>query len=236
MDLVPVLHHFGDVFRQTCLAEHHIAIRSRRVLKRLVSGAFRKHLQALIQRKRLPHPVPSFDWFLVHAAESSRPSLSVTNLSESEKNFRSAVSCGDALASISPEQAQSRMTGVSLLFHEGAMTERRTIMVVEDEYFLADDCAGILKCAGFDVVGPFKSIEDARSGMTYPLDGALLDINLEGTTVYPLLDDLLERKVPVTLYTGYSRSLLPAKYAHLPLVTKPQNCADAVESLRDQLG
>ena len=115
------------------------------------------------------------------------------------------------------------------------MTFRRTIMVVEDEYFLADDCADVLKRAGFEVAGPFKSVDDALDGMPDLLSGALLDVNLSGTMVYPLLDELMERKIPVALYTGYSRTMLPPKYSHLPLIIKPQNCVAAIDSLRRQL-
>ncbi|MGF6433532.1 hypothetical protein [Bradyrhizobium sp. Pha-3] len=38
----------------------------------------------------------------------------------------------------------------------------RTILIVEDEYFIADDCAALARQAGYHVVGPFASIDEAR--------------------------------------------------------------------------
>jgi|SRR6185437_11616105 DNA-binding response OmpR family regulator len=104
---------------------------------------------------------------------------------------------------------------------------RRTILVVEDEYYLADDCATCVREAGFDVAGPYDAIEDVPeiSGIC----GAVLDINLRGTWVYPLLDRLLAMNIPVTLYTGYAA--LPDKYAAVPRVTKPTHCSEAVRML-----
>jgi DNA-binding NtrC family response regulator len=104
----------------------------------------------------------------------------------------------------------------------------RTILVVEDEYYLADDCATCVRSAGFDVAGPYGSLEEIPdiSGIT----GAVLDINLRGTWVYPLLDRLLAMKIPVILYTGYAE--LPTKYAAVPRVTKPAPCSEAVDELR----
>jgi len=69
-----------------------------------------------------------------------------------------------------------------------------TILVVEDEYYLADDCAASVRRAGFSVAGPYGGIEEIPN-----ISGAVLDINLRGSPVYPLLDQLLARNIPVVL-------------------------------------
>ncbi len=46
---------------------------------------------------------------------------------------------------------------------------------------------------------------------------------------------LLEMGIPVTLYTGYDASNLPEKYAHVPVVTKPRDCAEALDLLSRQM-
>jgi DNA-binding NtrC family response regulator len=103
----------------------------------------------------------------------------------------------------------------------------RTILVVEDEYFLADDCASLVKRAGFDVAGPYGSIEEDLD--LKEIAGAVIDINLRGTGVFPLLDRLLEMNIPVVVYTGYNE--LPEKYAMVPRVIKPTHCSEAVKAL-----
>ncbi|MHC2337659.1 response regulator [Bradyrhizobium sp. USDA 4454] len=108
---------------------------------------------------------------------------------------------------------------------------KRKILIVEDEYFIADDCARAAQGAGFQVIGPFGCIIDAISNMPDDIDGALLDVNLQGSKVYPLLDRLLSRAIPVAIYTGYEPQNLPAQYSGLTIVTKPGDCIDAVRSL-----
>jgi DNA-binding NtrC family response regulator len=107
----------------------------------------------------------------------------------------------------------------------------RTILVVEDEYFLADDCALCVRKAGFDVAGPYGTLEEIPdlSGIS----GAVLDINLRGSWVYPLLDRLIAMNIPVTIYTGYSA--LPRKYDAVSRVMKPAHCSKAVDDLCRQI-
>ncbi|MGY2806444.1 response regulator [Bradyrhizobium sp. USDA 4506] len=110
----------------------------------------------------------------------------------------------------------------------------RTILIVEDEYFIADDCATLARQAGYHVFGPFASIDEARPHAS-GASGALIDINVNGTSSYKLIDTLLAMGTPVTLYTGYDPSTLPEKYAHLPVVTKPRGCAEALGILCKQM-
>jgi DNA-binding response OmpR family regulator len=104
----------------------------------------------------------------------------------------------------------------------------RTILVVEDEYLLADDCASLVRKAGCDVAGPFATIEEAF-GALEDIQGALLDIGLGESAAFPLIDELMRREIPVVIYTGYQS--LPARYAHLPCYLKPDDSAKAVEHI-----
>jgi len=109
--------------------------------------------------------------------------------------------------------------------------QAKRILVVEDEYFLADDCASLIREAGFGIVGPLASVEEAlelvSSGGVF--HGALLDVNLQGRAVFPLLDILVERQLPVAVYTGYPA--LPEKYSRLALFLKPDQARLAVKYL-----
>ncbi len=121
------------------------------------------------------------------------------------------------------------------LFFEVTLMAKRKILIVEDEYFIADDCAKAARSEGFAVVGPFRTVADAIAGMPDDIDGALLDINLGGSKVYPLLDKLLSQNIPVTIYTGYDRNTLPTRYSRLTIVTKPSDCLEAVRSLASKV-
>ena len=99
----------------------------------------------------------------------------------------------------------------------------RCILVVEDEYLLADDLRNALIQAGAEVLGPVSDVagaltlvEDGRS-----VDAAVLDINLRGDSVFPFADLLAQRGVPFVFATGYDRASVPARFADAPYLAKP---------------
>ena len=52
-------------------------------------------------------------------------------------------------------------------------------------------------------------------------DGAVLDVNLQGDYVFPVLDVLRDKRVPFVLATGYDGAALPTAYADAPRCEKP---------------
>ena len=63
------------------------------------------------------------------------------------------------------------------------------------------------------------------------LDGAVLDVNLPGQAVYPAVDALRRRRVPVVLVTGYGAAVVPEHYAAVPRCENPVAPADIVRAL-----
>lgn len=100
---------------------------------------------------------------------------------------------------------------------------RRRILLVEDEYFLADELATELTDRGATVLGPVSNVKAALAliGDEPQLDGAVLDVNLGGEPVYSVADQLIERGVPVVFTTGYDAAALPERYMHVPRCEKP---------------
>lgn len=121
---------------------------------------------------------------------------------------------------------------------QGIIAGRR-VLVVEDEYFLADRLARDLCALGAEVVGPVPSVDDALDLVEggARLDGAVLDINLQGEMVYPVADALRARGVPFVFATGYDRTSIPAPYREVPRCEKPvdaQRIAAALAALRQR--
>ncbi len=104
----------------------------------------------------------------------------------------------------------------------GTLAGRR-ILIVEDDFFVADDFTAHLEAAGAQVVGPVASLQEAQDLIerTERLDGALLDINLQGEMAYTLADALRARGVRVVFATGYDRGAIPERYTDIPLCEKP---------------
>jgi two-component sensor histidine kinase/CheY-like chemotaxis protein len=96
------------------------------------------------------------------------------------------------------------------------------IMVVEDEALVALALAESLSQLGFSVVGPLHNLNDAEVAVTQSaIDGAILDVNLNGRLVYPLADKLVERKVPFVFMTGYGADNIDARFKKVPVLHKP---------------
>ncbi|MCC2976651.1 response regulator [Sphingomonas sp. PL-96] len=79
------------------------------------------------------------------------------------------------------------------------------VLVVEDEYMLADELQMELSDAEVIVLGPIGTLEDALDLIRSEphIDGAILDVNLRGEMASPAADLLIERGVPFVFTTGY---------------------------------
>lgn len=100
-----------------------------------------------------------------------------------------------------------------------------SILIVEDEFYLADDLAQILKGAGAHVLGPVGSIVDADAFLARcePISLAVLDIDLVGVSIFPIADRLQAKGTPFLFATGYDRSAIPPRFAGAPRLEKPIN-------------
>jgi CheY-like chemotaxis protein len=108
-----------------------------------------------------------------------------------------------------------------------------TVLVAEDEFFVAEDLVYALEARGAIVVGPVASVAHAleRLEATPALDGAVLDINLKGEMVFPVADALLARGVPFVFATGYDQTILPERFASFVRCEKPVDPDDVARAL-----
>lgn len=97
------------------------------------------------------------------------------------------------------------------------------VLVVEDEYLLADDLSHALADVGVHVLGPVASVEDGLTliGSESSIDAAVLDVNLRGDMVFPVADELRSRGIPFAFATGYDEWALPERFVDAPRVEKP---------------
>jgi CheY-like chemotaxis protein len=112
------------------------------------------------------------------------------------------------------------------------------ILVVEDEYLIADDITQALRGAGAEVLGPVATAADAAELIAGGgrIDAAILDINLRDGAVFPAADTLAERNIPFAFATGYEQWSLPERFQGRPIVEKPfkaSNITALIEPLAD---
>lgn len=106
------------------------------------------------------------------------------------------------------------------------------ILVAEDEYFLAQDLRSELAGEGAIIVGPVASLTDAlAASQRAKIDGALLDVDLNGEAVFPLADELEERQVPFLFTTGFDAAAIPDRFGHVVRCEKPFNVEGVIRAL-----
>jgi DNA-binding NtrC family response regulator len=111
------------------------------------------------------------------------------------------------------------------------------ILVVEDEYYLADEMATELGDAGAVVLGPVGTVEDALRLIEEEssVDAAVLDISLRGEKVFPVADRLAERSIRFVFVTGYDKLAIPNLYRHVVRCEKPVDVSKVTAAIGRQI-
>lgn len=86
---------------------------------------------------------------------------------------------------------------------------------------LAMSLEDLLQGLGCEVVKAARLEKALKLAETETIDGALLDVNLEGERVYPAAAALDRRGIPYVLMTGYGIEMLDAAYRSRPVLLKP---------------
>ena len=96
------------------------------------------------------------------------------------------------------------------------------VLVIEDEIMVALLLEEVLADLGHAVIGPISRLDKAMDvARQEAIDAAILDINLNGSEIYPVADALAARDIPFAFCSGYGRPALPAAYRDRPILRKP---------------
>ncbi|MBP0492044.1 response regulator [Roseomonas indoligenes] len=110
------------------------------------------------------------------------------------------------------------------------------VLLVEDEYVIADEMDGWLRQAGAVVLGPVPDVDGALDLIEREagaLDVAVLDANLgDGETAYPVADRLEELGVPFLFATGDVRLVDEPSYQSRTRLEKPVTQRGLVRALQ----
>jgi len=108
------------------------------------------------------------------------------------------------------------------------------ILVVEDEYMVAELLCTILEGFGCHVIGPCATVAEAVAAVrANKLDCAVLDVNLDGNSSGPVAAALNAAAVPFVVATGYGDlSLMDAMFDQAPRIHKPFDIAQLTASLQ----
>ncbi len=111
-----------------------------------------------------------------------------------------------------------------------------TVLLVEDELFIALDLQQTIEDAGFQVEGPCTSVDEAQAAIDRAgrmLAVALLDVRLADGTVFPAADRLYAQGVPLIFHSGHADDgELRRRYPSALICQKPSTPIDIVGALR----
>ncbi len=98
-----------------------------------------------------------------------------------------------------------------------------TVLVVEDNFIIGEDIAGLIADEGGSVIGPVPSLAEAIDvvSRTPGIDVAVLDVRLGNSAVYPLAAILRRNDVPFVFYSGEAPGSLHPDYRAEPFIAKP---------------
>ena len=112
------------------------------------------------------------------------------------------------------------------------MLRGRRILIVEDSPVVALACEDMLRDLGCVPVGPAINMAAAlQLAADEQVDAAVVDINIRGGKVFPVLRILAGRGIPFLLASGYADWSMPEGWQDRPRLAKPFS----PNSLRDSL-
>ena len=111
------------------------------------------------------------------------------------------------------------------------------VLVMEDEFYIADTLVDALSAAGLEAVGPAYSLSQALRYIesTADIRGAILDINLKNQLAFPAADALSSRQIPFLITTGYDPQQLEERFRHIVCFVKPFDPEKVVAKLQNEM-
>lgn len=124
------------------------------------------------------------------------------------------------------------MTARSMSRNDVQLTGLR-VLVVEDDYFIANEICTTLRDHGAHVLGPSPDVEHGLNLVrNHPIDCAVLDINLHGDLAFSLASELRQRGTPAIFATGYDSSVLPGEFRGSVRLEKPVDLSALLRAVR----
>lgn len=118
-----------------------------------------------------------------------------------------------------------------------ASSNTTKILVVEDEFLVAMELESILVAGGHEVLGPVSTVVAALEMLEQCRpDAAVLDVNLRGEAVTPVVQSLRQMDVPFVLATAYRSDDLPDALRGTVNMGKPVDARSVIATLQKMLG
>lgn len=113
-----------------------------------------------------------------------------------------------------------------------ALLAGKHILIVEGDHFAGAEVRGALEGAGAVLVGPVPSVAEGLAQIDDGVvDGAILDIRLDGETAFSIAERLRHDEIPFVFAAVYSDADTPPKYGGYRLCGKVEELAEIARAL-----
>jgi CheY-like chemotaxis protein len=111
---------------------------------------------------------------------------------------------------------------------------KRRVLIVEDEIVVALFLEDVLAELGYAVAGVVCHLDEAMAREP-DYDVAVLDVHLNGRSVFDFADMLAAQGIPFVFATGYGERGIPERHRGRPVLQKPFQ-PDDLKSVLEQTG
>ncbi|WP_372013275.1 response regulator receiver protein [Tistrella mobilis] len=107
------------------------------------------------------------------------------------------------------------------------------VLVLEDDFYLAETLSDDIRSCGDTVVGPFADMDEAIRHVA-AAQVAILDVRIRDLASFPVADSLVLGRVPFVFLTGYDNDIFPDRFAGRPVYQKPHHARTLLDDLHRQ--
>jgi DNA-binding NtrC family response regulator len=110
------------------------------------------------------------------------------------------------------------------------------VLIVEDEFLIADDLARAIRSSGGSPVGPVSTIREAEDMIRRsPVDAAIIDLNLRGAMASEFINKLAATGRACLIVSGYGEEAIPESVSAISRLEKPVSPTEVVQALSREL-
>ncbi|HJE24910.1 MAG TPA: histidine kinase [Methylorubrum populi] len=108
----------------------------------------------------------------------------------------------------------------------------KTILIVEDDYFIAEDLVKNLETFGARVAGPAPTISAAAEFLREASPtAAILDVKLSDGHSLSIAENLTATGIPFIFYSGYDEELYLENHQNIRWILKPSSISNVLREL-----
>jgi hypothetical protein len=116
-------------------------------------------------------------------------------------------------------------------------TAGRRVLLVEDEFLIAQMVADMLADLECVCVGPVMTMADGvKAAANADCDAAIINLIIQGEMAYPIVETLARREIPFCFASGVLPRGVEEKWRPRPFIRKPYVLAEVRAFLEQVLG